>query len=66
MAETNMGEKPRCSSKEKKNAGFKSFLGLLRGMFKYLATFVTTRTEGWAKARNLSGRWGYCSCSEGT
>jgi hypothetical protein len=32
MAETNLVEKPRCSSEEKKNACFKSFLGLLHGM----------------------------------
>ena len=66
MAVTNLGEKPRCSSNEKKNAGFKSFLGLLHGMFKYLPTYVTTCTEGWDKARNLSGRWGYCCCSDRT
>ena len=32
MAETNLVEKPRCTAKEKKNACFKSFLGLLHGM----------------------------------
>lgn len=66
MAETNLGEKPRCSSKEKKNASFKNFLGLLHGMFKYLATFVTTCKDVCAKARNVPSRWGYCCCSDGT
>jgi len=56
MAETNLGEKPKCSSKEKKNAGFRSFVGYFTACSN-ISPHVTTHTEGWAKSRNLPDRW---------
>lgn len=48
MAETNLGEKPRCSSKETKNADFKNFVGYFMARSS-ISPHVTTHTEGCAK-----------------